>query len=307
MLEVKAPIHFEIAGHFTLSTDKRGKVGEFTNLITNAGLNNVANPNWLQSAFIGTGSTPPNVNDTDLAAYLTKSSAQHGSTIFGASSVEPYYCYVRITYRFAAGVAQGNLTEIGIGWRAGVTNNLICRTLIKDANGNPTTLTILPDEILDVTYELRQYIPSTDVTGSITFGGNLGGTYSYTLRPAKITTSSFTAQEGWAGQRPFNEYSEAVYVGIFTGGALGTIFSSPSGTSIGRASSSSVSPYVLDSYTCKHTYVFSVDVANHANGIKCMSFPLGNGFYQVEFNPPIPKTNMDSLSLTFQYSWGRKA
>ncbi len=305
----KMALHFEVSGHFTLSTNKRGKVAEFTNLITNAGLNNLTDARWHQSAFVGTGSTPPNVNDTNLAAYLSHSNPSSGKTTstVGVSSSAPYYCYMRATYRFAVGEAAGNLTEIGVGWRGTSVNNLICRTLIKDANGDPTALTILSDEILDVTYELRQYIPTEDVTGTITFGGNIGGTYAYTLRPSRITTAGYGNVGGWGGSNQFAVVPSTTWTYAYTGGGLGTIFSSPSGNSLNFASSVNSPSYVQDSYTSTLTYTFGVDTSNHVNGISCFRFYLGNGAYQIKFDPPIPKTASDALSFTVSYSWGRKA
>ena len=62
----------------------------------------------------------------------------------------------------------------------------VLRALILDGGGSPTTLTILSDETLDVTYTIRVYPPTTDVTGSITLDGV---SYGYTIRPCNVSTS----------------------------------------------------------------------------------------------------------------------
>ncbi len=304
MSERNVAIRAEVSGHFILSTNKRGVVAEFSNLITDAGLNNLVNFLWFNGVFIGTGNTPPTVNDTDLASYLNFSAVRMASTT-GTTTSAPYYTWFRRTFRFEAGMATGNLTEIAMGWRSGTVNNLISRTLIKDANGIPTTLTILADEILDVTYEFRYYIPLTDVSGNITFSGNIGGTHAYVIRPANISTNTSSGWNAAAGAHANPAQNLCI---AYAGGGLGTIFSEPSGAIITTNSSfyTSSAAYVLNSYTLTSTYVLGVDWANDPRGIKCMRVPLGPGTYQIEFDPPIPKTNADTLSFTLSYTWGRK-
>ena len=78
------------------------------------------------------------------------------------SKRSPYYRWAKVTWRFGQGVAAGNISEVGLGWG---NSNLWNRALIKDANGNPTTITVLSDEYLDVVSEIRDY-PTLSSSGS---------------------------------------------------------------------------------------------------------------------------------------------
>ncbi|HIQ53190.1 MAG TPA: hypothetical protein EYH51_08015, partial [Pseudomonas pachastrellae] len=172
---------------------KRVLADWFPNLITDAGLERMAsNSDWLGYCQVGSGNNPPNVLDTALANRVGSSNTAQASAS-GAQAEEPYFCWQRRTVRFAEGVAAGNLSEVGMGWTS--SGNLFSRALILDSEGNPTTITVAADEILDVTYEFRFYPRLTDVTGSVTLTGNIAGTYDYVMRAASVTSSS--SSSGW--------------------------------------------------------------------------------------------------------------
>lgn len=291
-------------GYFKLSTNLRGELGEFPNLILNTGLNLLATHNpYISYCFVGTGNTPPTVDDTDLESFVA-STYHVSASIGGVATSAPYYSFNRTVFRFNAGSAVGNLAEVGVGVVPSGGRILFCRTLIKDSFGNPTIITLLPDEILEVTYELRHYVPVADTTGTITLIGNIGGTYNYTLRPSKVTTYNSSSFGGWSGNAYYqnNDYRWT----YARSSGLGPITGEPTGSAY-YASASSGGGYAAGTYSTSVTYFFGVDAGNVPGGIKSISFPMGTGYYQVEFTPPIPKTNMDSLSLTFGHSWARKS
>lgn len=291
-------------GYFKLSTNLRGQIAEFPNLILNSGLNLLATHNsYIEYCFVGTGNTPPTVNDTNMESFVASTNIKT-INIGGVSTSAPYYSYQRIVFRFNAGATVGNLAEVGVGVSSSGNRILFCRTLIKDSFGNPTTITLLPDEILEVTYELRHYVPVGDSTGTITLTGNIGGTYDYILRPSKVTSYHQSVFTGWSGDMNYRfNYHSFTYA--YSGG-LGPITGSPTG-SYEKPTSSKAESYVTDTYSAAVTYFFGVDAGNIPGGIKSIGFVMGTGCYQVEFTPPIPKTNQDSLSLTFGYSWARKS
>lgn len=290
-------------GYFTISTDKRGKLAEFPNLIVNTGLNILAAGNYLARCFVGSGTVAPTVNDTQLGSFIAES-ADIFNAVTGCATSAPYYSYARYSYRFSAGTAQGNLSEVGIGYSISGTRTLFSRALIKDSFGDPTTITLLPDEILEVTYELRHYMPVNDVTGSITFTGNLAGTYSYTLRASNVTY--FTGPNNFSGWDSTTAYTRSHPNGAnaYSTG-IAAITSAPGGAAY--SSTSVVVPtYVKGTYTTSIKYTWGITDGNAPGGIRSVTFGLGIGRYQIEFDPPIPKTNMDTLSLTFTNSWARK-
>jgi len=275
-------------------------VPTFPNLITNGGLERMGdNGDWLSRTYVGSGSAAPNFNDTTMNNFVAVTTSTQGSTN-GAQSTAPYFTWVRITRRFSAGGAAGNLSEVGIGWSAA----LFSRALIVDADGNPTTITVGADQFLDVTYEFRFYPKTTDDTGSFTLTGNLGGTYDYIFRASSVTSSNDTV--GWNVLSSGTSMGNQPNYRQVLDGDIGSITSSPSGASE-RDVSLTVNGYVSGSLSRKATMSLGLGAGNFATGIKCALFKFGIGTFQVEFTPAIMKTNQRLLNLEFSHSWGRRA
>lgn len=179
-----AQINFQMQGRFKLEAVKRDGSRRmladwFDNLILNAGLERMGSGITIAGAMVGTNNATPAATQTALGAQIAYSTAIQGSATFGVDEAENF-AWRRVRYRFAEGVATGNLAEVGVGWASG---SCFSRALILDGGGAPTTITLLSDESLDVTYELRLYPSTADVTGSLTLGGT---SYSYTLRLSKF-------------------------------------------------------------------------------------------------------------------------
>ena len=86
----------------------------------------------------------------------------------------------------------GDVAEVGFFNTSSV---LFSRALIKDSEGNPTTLTLLADEQLFITYEFRKY-PTIGISYPLSLKTNLEyEDYTYTVYPAKINTTS--SSEYW--------------------------------------------------------------------------------------------------------------
>jgi len=278
-------------------------VPTFPNLITNGGLERMGdNGDWLSRTYVGSGSAVPNFNDSAMNNFVASTGAQQ-SSVKGAQSSEPYFTWIRITRRFSAGQAAGNLSEVGIGW----LNGLFSRALIVDADGNPTTITVGADQFLDVTYEFRFYPKTTDDTGTFTLAGNLGGTYDYVLRPSNVTSNNSVL--GWylsAGGTSMDWLGATSAGRKVYSGAIGSITETPSGSSI-YATNLTASAYEASSHTRKVTMTLGLDAGNFETGIKSAFFILGIGAFQAEFTPAILKTNERLLNLEFSHSWGRRA
>ena len=174
-----------------------------------------------------------------------------------------------------------------MGW--GTSENLFSHALILDAEGSPTSITVLSDEYLTVVYSYRIYGLPADSTGSVTFTGNIAGTYNWTLRHS-IFSSGFIIF-------PFDYTIPAKACD----GSIGIINSEPSGDK----EHLTCTAYVSGSLTTSVTVSASITQGNFASGIKSIQFRLGD-YWQVEFDPVIPKTDQDTLSITFEMTWGRK-
>ena len=289
---------------------KRPLTGWFPNLITNSGLDSIASGwSYIYRCVVGTGSSSPNATDIALVNQVAATAsiiAQENEV----NSTSPYYRrYVKV-YRFGEGVAAGNLSEVGIT-DSSSPHTLFSRALILDDFGDPTTITVLSDEYLDVTYEFRFYPQESDVTGSVTFTGNLGGTYNYTLRPARI--GSLVGQFGSAHTRypPGMDNRRAQYYSTNAlchsyDGDIGLITdNSPSGTALAIPYNRLSVAYTNGTYTQTLTMQADPTDWNHATGIKSVAVHWGHNLWQISFTPPIPKTADDVLSLTFSHTWAR--
>lgn len=302
--EIEIPFRADVAGHWILvkhRADENGEpipgtaehVAEFDNLILNVGLDmigNGINPSWCQ---VGTGSTPPANGDTSLQSRIASTSSVQSSTV--SYNASPEYGQRITTWRFAAGVAAGNLTEIAVA--GGSVSPLFSRALILDSGGTPTTITILSTEVLDATYVMRIQPPAADATfngvviGAQTFNGVI-------VRPANVGNwqsilSTFFSSSLW-GTGSVTAYD----------GNISTRAVQPTGNS--AAASAVAGNYSNGSYTRQITASWGLTGANFANGVKAFFSNSGPGYYQYSLNGAnIPKTANDTLSVTFNISWGR--
>ncbi len=230
-------------------------------------------------------------------------------------SSPPYYSTTSAGFRFSAGTASGNLTEVGVGWLPGsgmppAPNDyqLWSRALILDGLGSPTSVTILGDEVLDVFYSIRIYPPTTDAEYDISISGE---TYNCISRAANVTTfndwnvpSSRVQFIGVPGN-----YGSVVYAGT-----IGAITGSPSGLNAAAGSSYANADYSNNSLQQDATYSWGLDAGNVTGGIRSVYYRTNVGAYQTQFTLPtpredgtvtIPKTRDSTLSIGFRVGWAR--
>lgn len=280
---------------------------KFENLITNQGLNRLGTGGALNFCVVGSGTTPPAVTDVMLQtarAYVGQGTSPVITTSYTQSgAVAPYWGGVIVGFRFGAGEAQGNISEIGIAYSyTSLANHaLFSRALIKDAGGNPTTITILPNEFLDVGYECRSYLPPDDKTFTVEV---MGTTHTLLMRGSNQAAG---AQQGaFAFQGPY-----PLQATMYHTATIGGLTGSASGTSLGGVNTS-LNAYVAGSLKRSMSGTIALGVANNVNGIGAMQFSTNNGSfqlpqYQMSVTPPIIKNNTMTISFTFEYSWGRRA
>lgn len=289
-------INTQVQGVFKLSkgnlnTNEEQHITTFNNLILDNGLNLLCTY-WVVSCFdvcsIGAGTSEPAVTDTSLT--------NHKFTTYGnfisQGNVSGIYRWSTFKYRFNPNVA-GTYTEIGIGT---TSNNLFSKSLIKDSNGNPIAITLLSDEYLDVTYEIRFYINTTEST--IT-NFNLGkSVHTLNTKAAYINSTEsihFSSISG-PGNAAFTLLNDVVSA-TNTSGPGGTISSSTSLITL---------PYVGNSYERSYRAIF--DLNNQVNNwpIKSAFINFGCfGLFQTEIIPDIIKTSSEILTIDFKISLGR--
>jgi len=223
---------FGVAGRYKLEAFKQDADGNeiagtrrvaadwFNNVITNKGLDmigysSVGSPSgyqYMRACAVGSGSAAPLPTDTGLASRIGASATRFAAIDGRDLTVSTArFAYHRMVYRFGPGVGDGNVSEVGIfggtndstgtGGALNPAADMFSRALVLDGEGNPTTVVVLPDETLDVTYELRLYMPNNDVTGNITLNGQ---SIAYVLRPCDCDQFPTVNQGGWGSSAPNN-------------------------------------------------------------------------------------------------------
>lgn len=284
----------DLTGKLTSSTDW------FPNLITNGGIERMGNSDdYLSHCQVGRGTNAPLVTNTALQTRVTSSSTY--TSEYKVQSVEPYYVSIIRTYTFTAGTITGSISEVGVGWAS--TGSLFSRSLIKDSNNNTTTITILSDETLTVSYQLRLYPPISDVSGSI----NIAGTnHNWTARATGVTNSR-DFEFSWAIPSSSISRSTISSINSFVkafDGSISNITSTPNG--ISSSGSIEAISYTSNSYKRSANLNWDYSQGNLVNGIKSIGFTLGWCSYQIELTPPIMKTSNDRIRFKIEHSWSRK-
>lgn len=297
----------EVCGRFNMIVRKAAtdeivnETGWFNNCVLNQGLDYMATNTWFNYCKIGTGNSAPVETQTSLDKFFAVSS-NTSTTDYGTSSNAPYYKYLRQTFRFAAGTFNNTtISEVAIAYTGtkdalGIWN----RALIKDNNGQNTTITLLSDEVLDVVCEVRLYMDTSDIISNLDLydrNNNLISSHTLTVRPMNISNYA-----------SYIVYAVSSSCGIYYAfsGSIGNVNSMPS-TSISGTASTTVGAYVSGSYKLDFTSVFSLTSGNGTIKAFCSAGYIYNGahVFQIGIDPAIKKTSDQTLTIKGTLSWGR--
>jgi hypothetical protein len=269
----------------------------FDNLIVDSGLNSYGSSGnstngSLQTISVGTGTTSPDASDTGLSGSTLGSASVGAITTSFVTDDTDSYVQGSATITFGLGVIVGNATEVGVFLGNG---DLFSRTLFKDGEGNPTSITVLEDEQLRLTYRVRKYVSVLDTTTSV-------GDYTITVRPARwgLVGGGWTAVP--QGTNTWST-STAANSNKFSSSTITTIDSTPS-TNL-AITSVNLSGYSSGSYS--RNFTFNANVSSANGSIRSAFFSnMAGSAWQVGFDPLILKTNEQTLAVTFNITWARK-
>lgn len=272
----------------------------FDNIVVDGGLNRIGVSDFLTHCYLGTGNAEPLPTNSGLAFPLGSSSDRSTPQAIAAQE-PPYYGGVTCTFRFAPNSVVGNLSEVGVGWSTG----LFSRSLIVDEFGNPTTVTILPDERVFVTYQLRNYAYTDDDYYQCVL---VGIERDAVARPCNVTSSSTSGGWGMTGRKVDLSLVGSVHPGesiVAYNGSLGEITGVPSGVAA-YAGYAEAMPYENNSLEMIFSATWYEDEGNLENGISAFSFHTnGMGSYQAQIDPPIVKVAGQVLHARFKVVWSR--
>ena len=285
--------------------------GFFPNVITNLGLDAIGNDNDLFTfCAVGGGNSKPLNTNTKLDNFLAVGSQISSESKYDYDPVrdtEFYKCSRTVGYRFE-GLDNKNISEVGlVGDYRPELHSAFTRTLIKNSAGEPTVITVLSGEILELQYRLWQVFDVKDKDQVVTamidgvevpfnvkirlagVGGNLGGSWSY----AAVAGAHLTFQG--------NNFHQ------FGTGELGEITGQNSG---GLTNVYGLSWEAYQPSTYKRKFYVNTSITDAVHPIRSFLFFTGLGAYQVRFGTvngdlPIDKTNQEILQLGFEMSWGR--
>ena len=294
-------------------TDEVKRKLKFQNLILDCGLDGIGFAwSMFEKCAVGTNNSPPSASDSSLKQWHADSNAATGYVKTAPDPNDGYKFSISTTYRFNKGAITAAISEVGIH----SSNNIqgekryFCRAIIKDEYGNPSTVTVLPNEYLDVVYTLFVIPDLNDTVSTFTMNGVQ---YTATIRPANIQTWEFSGGQG-AGSgtlRPVAKINEVYYN---ANAALGAITGGPSTT---KTTLHNIVNYQEEDYIAGTYYADTVVTlglnygsepikaciiknVNTSNPMCLSTTPC-----QCVFNTPLPKDSTTEIALTIRRSWAR--
>lgn len=302
--------------HFKLTNTISGEVREyeFTNLILDSGLNKLPYGGFVTGCLLGGDTNTPLATDTEITNIQTGvvTPQTHG---VGAANISnsPYWSSYYWTFHVPTSVDIFYIRQVAVGWGVEATlepyedfgftyynwvyiyEGLFSLVLVKDINGNPTTIVKGTDDTLDVTYTLQVNCPTADVVSTVIIGGL---EYSYTIRPASAGN--------WFANDPLT--SNITAYAYPASSVLGTPTGVPSGSGLVRSSTVLLS-YTDNTYTRDVQLEWDLNYGNAVGGIRCVYIDVGSK-WQISYSAvidaaTIPKDSDKRLTLNVRFSWGR--
>lgn len=300
-------IETQVGAKFKAVVKKGNRVtresGWSNNLVLDAGLNRMSVGTWINRCCVGTGNSTPNAGQTMLDSFIASTTAQKNDLAVANTSVAPYYYGYRLTWVFAIGTATGNLSEVGLGWG---DNNLWNRALLRDTAGNPTTITVLSDESLEVIAEVRCY-PAASISGNFQLVDKndvLISNHSYIGLPV-IAAAAF--QDFGKVALGYNGPSHSNYTCVVSSSGMDSSITTLPVVYDSNAADGNTTTYPTPR-SAKAICTFPSSKVNFDHKTLFLRNTLlaktGIG-YKLEISPAITKTNLESVAYEFTLSWGR--
>lgn len=270
------------------------------NIITKSGLDfmmyrNVGHTNPAINVAVGSSSVPPSMEDTALGAQIAVTGTRQGNiTKTLQTSHSPYWAKARTVFRFEMGQAAGNIQEVG-AVASFSSSTLISRALVVDDAGNPTTITVLSDEYLDIEWEF--YVSVADSSGVFTM--DIDGTpteFAYSIRPAWMGDNWGPSVGSPGVIKLVPETNSGIDYSYAVTGATGLASPDaerPAGSTVaGRFDSSSYTQPDPENPGVRFTYRMPLNNGNAAGGINGFVLAVAGSWTRIQMllDKPVMKT-----------------
>lgn len=318
-------MHVSIAGEVRCVVRKadgsiKTDTGFQKNLVLNQGLDFFGGNNgssMFGRCAVGSGNSTPLITQTSLDVFVASQTGTLYSTKYdyiddGSNLYKTNQVY---RYRFS-NIGDVNLSEVGLASQGSTKDNtyLCTRALIKDALGAPTSISIKSDETLDIFYRLWNVHSLLDTKGQINLLDGSGGSipYNYTVRPAAVGGTNIGGSAGHKNAIGLELYvtngNNSHYI---NDGDLGDIKNAPLGSRIWSSGDSRALPmeaYIPHSY--KRVATCSLPLSSAVGNIRSFLLLSSMGIWQIRYgsvadDSPIFKTAKDTVTMPFEFSWGR--
>lgn len=175
--------------------------------------------NCFSMCLLGTGSVLPQYSNNKLTSLYCGQNNKKDHTVlspeYPTESLHPNYVKLsqRCTFQYND-IDNQNITELGLAIAPNVnvytttssniedvrkntvrhSYQLLTHALIRDTSGTPIAVTVLKDEILEVTYQINLYVDIRRQTGEFTLdieklGNTTTETFEYILQPYKCRSN----------------------------------------------------------------------------------------------------------------------
>lgn len=303
-----------VAGEYRIvAHDADGNVtfdsGKQRNIILNNGINllgEASSADMMSYCLIGSGNAAPEPNQSRLIDFVAANSViEDGESQFNHDPTDTLYKVGRAKKYTFTGLDNVQISELGLAsnFTDDQSYELCTRALIKDASGNPTTLTVLSGGTLNVFYTLWAVFDTADVTGKINILDNGGNrtAYDYTLRLGNVGHVHYLNSVGFG----FNSSGTDVQHGAYSDD-ITDIATLPSAVVYNDSGELIQEPYMYGSGTTIVTWNIPVNVG--AGDLRSFSLTTTRGIWQIRFgseldDSPITKTDTQALYIPIKITW----
>lgn len=279
--------------------------GICNNLVLNSGFNIICRSglvfsssgtaNSMRVLVVGSSNAEPTPTQTSLVSQIASVSlVSSNTTRWFSTNYDRGYIEMTFSRQFPQGAVVGNVSEVGCGYS---NTELLSRALIRDTEGNPTTITVLNDEFLTVHYSFRMFFPKNDITHATNV------VVDGVTVPTSVTVRAVDCGRDipWDTGISFAP-STAVSSGLSTSETLDPntgALSSPT-----FRMTPVVQPYVENSFARYSVFTFGTSDAISSN-LRRLTFANNAQSFQYLITPPIQKTNQQVLTIKVGLQIGR--